>query len=189
MGWELPADMTEREWRAAGELLGKVERSVSWWLGDWWAFSVTRYGERKAIVQDEDWDGPELQTCKNAAAVCRTFETSRRRDVLSFKHHAEVASLVPAEADTLLDWAEEPIAQTGKPRPTRDLRAEVGKRRNAAAIGAPAPSVGTTRWRCSSSYRRSIKFGWTGSRRTWRTAPRRTRFGRSAALTWQSWRG
>ena len=143
MGWELPADMTEREWRAAGELLGKVERSVSWWLGDWWAFGVTRYGERKAIVQDEDWDGPELQTCKNAAAVCRTFETSRRRDVLSFNHHTEVASLPPAEADALLDWGEEPIAQTGKPRPTRDLRAEVAKRRNAAAIGALVASDAT----------------------------------------------
>ncbi|MGH6799905.1 MAG: hypothetical protein ACRECZ_00565, partial [Methylocella sp.] len=23
--------------RAAGETLGKVERSVAWWIGDWWA--------------------------------------------------------------------------------------------------------------------------------------------------------
>jgi len=31
---------------------------------------------------------------------------SRRREVLSFKHHAEVAALPPAEADVLLDRAE-----------------------------------------------------------------------------------
>jgi hypothetical protein len=32
---------------------------------------------------------------------------SRRRDVLSFTHHAEVAALPPADADALLDWCEE----------------------------------------------------------------------------------
>jgi hypothetical protein len=31
---------------------------------------------------------------------------SRRQEVLSFKHHAEVAALPPAEADVLLDRAE-----------------------------------------------------------------------------------
>jgi hypothetical protein len=38
----------------------------------------------------------------NAASVCRKFETSRRRDNLSFNHHSEVAALPPAEADALL---------------------------------------------------------------------------------------
>jgi hypothetical protein len=42
---------------AGGALLGKIERSVSWWLGDWWAFGEARYGERKAIVDAEDWEG------------------------------------------------------------------------------------------------------------------------------------
>ena len=35
----------------------------------------------------------------NAAAVCRKFETSRRREVLGFKHRAEVAALPAADAD------------------------------------------------------------------------------------------
>lgn len=140
VGWELPVDMTESEWRCAGELLGKVERSVSWWVGDWWAFGVKRYGERKAIVEDDAWDGPDYGSCRNAASVAGKFEVSRRRDSLTFNHHAEVASLPPDEADALLDWAEEPIAQTGKPRATRELRAEVGKRKNALAIGAPTTS-------------------------------------------------
>jgi hypothetical protein len=85
------------------------------------------YGERKGVVEAEDWDGPAYQTCRNAASICDAFELSRRRDSLSFKHHAEVAALAPAEADALLDWAEEPIATTGKPRPTRELRAEVSR--------------------------------------------------------------
>jgi hypothetical protein len=51
-----------------------------------------RYGERKAIVDAEEREGPAHQTCMNAAAVCRAFETSRRREDLSFNHHREVAS-------------------------------------------------------------------------------------------------
>lgn len=115
--------------RAAGETLGKVERSVAWWIGDWWAFGEARYGERKAIVEAEEWDGLSFQTAMNAAALCRKFETSRRRDVLSFNHHAEVAALQPPEADVLLDWCEETIKTTGKPRSTRELRGEVSRRR------------------------------------------------------------
>lgn len=34
----------------------------------------------------------------NAPRVLRAFETSRRREVLTFKRHAEVAALPPAEA-------------------------------------------------------------------------------------------
>ncbi len=81
--------------RGAGELLGKLERSVSWWLGDWWAFGEKRYGERKAIVEDEGWDGPDYGACRNAGSIAGGFELSRRRDSLTFKHHAEVAALPP----------------------------------------------------------------------------------------------
>jgi hypothetical protein len=47
----------------------------------------------------------------NAAGVCRAFETSRRREDLSFQHHAEVAALPPDEADALLaDLANETVS-------------------------------------------------------------------------------
>jgi hypothetical protein len=29
---------------------GEVERSLSWWLRDWWTYGEARYGERKAII-------------------------------------------------------------------------------------------------------------------------------------------
>ena len=94
----LPANLSEQEWRAAGIALAHTEQSISWWIGDWWAFGEKRYGARKAIVESPEWDGPSFQTCANAAAVCKAFETSRRREVLSFSHHAEVAALPPDEA-------------------------------------------------------------------------------------------
>jgi hypothetical protein len=81
---------------------------VAWWLGDWWAFGEAHWGERKAIVAAEDWEGPAYESCRQAAWVCRAFETVRRRTDLSFKHHAEVAAFPQAEADALLDWCEEP---------------------------------------------------------------------------------
>lgn len=124
-GLELPDDLTEQEWRAAGVMLGKVERSVGWWIGDWWAFGESRYGVRKAIVEADDWEGPDYKTCANAATVCRQFETSRRRELLSFTHHAEVTGLPPDKADALLDWAEEPIAEVGRPHSIRELRDRV----------------------------------------------------------------
>lgn len=55
----------------------------------------------------------------STASVCRGFETSRRREVLSFTHHREVAALPPMEADELLDQA----AHMGWS--TRDLRSAV----------------------------------------------------------------
>jgi hypothetical protein len=84
-------------------VLGKIEHSVSWWIGDWWAFGEHRYGDRKAMVEAEDWEGPAYQTCFNAWNIAKRFEINRRRLNLSFTHHAEVAGLAPDEADALLD--------------------------------------------------------------------------------------
>ncbi len=114
---------------AAGALLGKIERSVSWWLGDWWAYGESRYGDRKALVESDGWEGPAYQSCYNAANVSQKFELNRRRLNLPFAHHAEVASLHPDEADRILDWCEETIPETGAPRSRRELRAELSRRR------------------------------------------------------------
>jgi hypothetical protein len=102
--------------------------------GDWWGFGGQRYGEQAVLVRSDDWDGPSFQTCMNAAAVCRAFETSRRREVLSFAHHAEVAGLPPAQADEVLDCAEETIPLLGRPRPKREIRSLVHQIRNAVGI-------------------------------------------------------
>src|SRR4051794_6783889 len=127
--WELPNELSKEEWISAGLTLGKIERSVSWWIGDWWRACKPEWGFRAEFFESDDWEGPTYGTCRNAAAVCDGFDTARRRAVLTFKHHAEVAALPAGEADALLDWAEEPLARTGKPRSTRELRGEVNRRR------------------------------------------------------------
>jgi uncharacterized protein DUF4326 len=120
-GLQLPADLTKTQWSEIGLGLGKVGQSTQWWIGDWWAFGEHKWGDRKALVESEAWEGPALQTCMNAASICRAFETSRRREVLSFMHHAEVAAIPPEEADKILDWAE----NKGKSRTVREVRDEV----------------------------------------------------------------
>ena len=52
-----------------------------------------------ALIEAEDWEGPEYQACVNASNVSRKFplESNRRRLDLTSKHHAEVAALSAAE--------------------------------------------------------------------------------------------
>ena len=50
--------------------------------------------------------GKEAQTLMHAASVAGKVEICRRRQNLSWSHHQEVASLLPAEQDKWLDMAE-----------------------------------------------------------------------------------
>src|SRR5258708_16573068 len=70
--------------------------SAAFWIGDWWAFGQHRYGERKKIVQSEEWTGPAFQTCATAASTCQKSETYRRREVLSFEHTRRARRLSPS---------------------------------------------------------------------------------------------
>jgi hypothetical protein len=96
----------------------------------------------------ECWLIPFLGLGVLAASVCRAFETSCRHEVLSFGHHKEVSGR--EDADELLDWAQETIAATGKPRSTRELRAEVSRRR--VTVGEQ-PSGTNSRHSSSLSFR------------------------------------
>lgn len=62
-------------------------------------FGSHRYGDR-AQAAAQGMFGRAFQSLMNTASVARKFDTSRRREVLSFKHHAEVAALPEAVAAT-----------------------------------------------------------------------------------------
>jgi hypothetical protein len=72
---------------------------------------------------------PSWRRRANAAAVCKKFETSRRRELLTFSHHETVAHLPPHEADAWLSWCEKPIAATGRPRSRHELRKALDERK------------------------------------------------------------
>ncbi|MCF2437128.1 LmbU family transcriptional regulator [Streptomyces thinghirensis] len=98
--------------------------------------------------------GLDYQTLRNYAWVARHFEHWRRRETLSFGHHAEVASLPPAEADTWLDQAE----QHGWSRNQLRLRLRESRRGNrpagparASQLRISAPCDRVQRWREAAS--------------------------------------
>lgn len=121
---EIPKGQTFDQWAEMGRSLCEGQRVVNWWIGDWWAAGQHRYGER-AKAAAEGIFGREFGGLMNLASVCRSFETSRRREALSFTHHVEVAALPPEKADELLTRAETENLST------RDLRVEVVKVRTA----------------------------------------------------------
>lgn len=124
--WTPSGELTQRDWQEFGEALGKLKSSSQWWIGDWWAYGEHRYGDRKAIVESDDWEGARFETCKNYASVCRAFETSLRNDLLSFSHHAIVVSLPEDWRTKLLDWACEPLKEgKAKPHSVRALEQKV----------------------------------------------------------------
>lgn len=97
-------DLDYADWEQLGAALFTVGRAHSWWIGDWWAYGEARYGERASQVLKQD--EMDFQTFANMGWVARRIETSRRREVLSWSHHAEVAARESAEQDRWLDLAE-----------------------------------------------------------------------------------
>jgi hypothetical protein len=90
-------------WCVAGARIARHSSASAWWLGDWLVFGQSKYGRR--YQQAVATTGLEYQTLRNYAVVARRFEASRRRDALTFQHHAEVCALDDAEQDRWLDLA------------------------------------------------------------------------------------
>jgi len=100
----IPAETSFEDWQAIGRRLFARERVINWWIGDWWAFGEHRYGERAKMAAEGIW-GLSFGGLQNLGSISRSFETSRRREDVSFTHHAEVAALPPADGDALLEQA------------------------------------------------------------------------------------
>jgi hypothetical protein len=87
-------------WLAVGRRIARVANTSAWAVGDWLVFGERSYGERyRTALAATDLD---YQTLRNYAWVARRFPVSRRRDTVSFQHHAEVASLTDPEQDLWL---------------------------------------------------------------------------------------
>lgn len=128
VGLRFPESLDFAEWAGAGRKLAAIASSSRWCLGDWLVYGEHRYAGRYRVVADAV--GLEYQTLRNYAWVCRCFDVARRRDDLSFQHHAEVASAPPAEQDRWLELA----ARYGWSR--NDLRTRIRGRRAQLVNGA-----------------------------------------------------
>jgi hypothetical protein len=95
--------MPIERWKAVGTRMAAYSDAASWWLGDWVTFGQAKYGRR--YKEGIALTGLEYQTLRNYATIARRFDMSRRRDNLSFQHHAEVCALSDDAQDFWLDVA------------------------------------------------------------------------------------
>lgn len=103
VSWAPPQELDFADWAKFGRRLGTIGRGVGWWIGDWLNYGESKYGEHyKRAAQIT---GYGVQSLRNMAYVAAHVEISRRRENLSFSHHAEVAALPAGEQEDWLDRA------------------------------------------------------------------------------------
>jgi hypothetical protein len=130
-GLQLPQRLTFDKWFEIGRHLSSVATSSAWCLGDWLVYGESAYeGRYRKAVEETMLD---YQTLRNYAWVVRRFPLSRRRDTLSFGHHAEVAAMPETEQDYWLRKAEELSWSRNMLR--RQVRASLRERGDAGESG------------------------------------------------------
>jgi hypothetical protein len=105
VAWRAATDFGLEEWIETGRRLGLLGRNVAWWIGDWLRYGNHTYGER--YTRASRVTGYDVQTLMNMVYVASRFAPGRRRERLSWSHHAEVAALTPVDQDRWLDQAEQ----------------------------------------------------------------------------------
>jgi hypothetical protein len=123
IGLALPPNLSFGEWQAIGARLGAAETSLNWAIGDWFRAGLSLFGiERLAGLESWGRNGLSYEHAQDLARVARAFQVPRRRGILPFSCHREVAGLDPADADRLLDWC---VADPTDIKSTRELREKV----------------------------------------------------------------
>jgi hypothetical protein len=132
-GLQLKMGMSFTEWTAVGCRLARVSSASAWALGDWLLFGQRSFGRRyRAALQATDLD---YQTLRNYAWVASRFDHARRRDGLSFQHHAELASMPEPDQDLWLRRAETEHWSRN------ELRRRLSLHRSSQRPAAPVPLV------------------------------------------------
>lgn len=103
VAWEPRRDLERHEWLVVGKRLGGISRCNQWWLGDWVRYGADKWGEK--YTQAAKITGYDPRSLANMASIASAFETSRRRDDLTWSHHVAVAALPEAEQEDWLDRA------------------------------------------------------------------------------------
>lgn len=99
-------DIPYSTWLGLGEAVSQVRRASSWWIGDWYIFGATAYGDDRATAA-EAIAGVSEHTLATIVRTCMYVPRTRRHLNLSFSHHTEVAKLMPEEQIKWLKLAED----------------------------------------------------------------------------------
>ncbi len=136
------AGMDRTGWLEAGRRLATRTTRDRWALGDWAACAGRHHGDLTLAAREIGLSAGPLF---NLASMARQVHPSRRREGLSWDHHAAVASLPAAAGDRLLDdaeaggWSRERVrgavraarraaSRRRDPSPARDIARRVRRR-------------------------------------------------------------
>lgn len=134
VGWIASGELGYHDWLQQGSRLGLAGRNAAWWIGDWVRYGTARYGTKYSAA--ERVTGYDRQTLMNMVYVATRFEISRRRENLSWSHHAEVAPLDEQGQDR---WLNRAVLERLS---VRDLREELASCKRAPARATPrAPTA------------------------------------------------
>jgi hypothetical protein len=150
VAWSPGQDIDVRTWVKTGQRLGGMTRCSQWWLGDWVRYGNARWGEK--YKEASRITGYDVQSLRNMAYVAGSIETYRRRDNLTWSHHAEVAPLDPEEQDRWLKLAETERMSVADLRIELRSARRVEGRSPSRARRAQLPSSKVTCPRCSHEF-------------------------------------
>lgn len=142
VAWVPAEELDARDWVRAGQRLGAMTRCSQWWLGDWVRYGTAKWGEK--YKEASRITGYDIQTLRNIAYVAGRIDVYRRRDKLTWSHHAEVSALEPEEQERWLDLA------AAERLSVADLRIELraarrGEDRTTARSVPVKPAAGTVK--------------------------------------------
>jgi hypothetical protein len=101
--WGVRRTLAVGEWSDQGRRLGLLGRGTGWWIGDWLRYGNARYGEKYSRAAK--LTGYDVQTLTNMVWVASHFDVSRRRENLSWSHHAEIVAMSQHEQELWLNRA------------------------------------------------------------------------------------
>lgn len=142
-------DASEEDWVRIGKAISMLQDSIQWLIGDWLLFGETVHGVSYNDAAERI--GRDIGTVYNWKTVCASVDFSRRREKLSFTHHAEIAALSPEQQDVWLSRAETEGWSSGV------LRAEVRKSLNMSRSTKEHTEKDDFRWLYKNQFRRDVQ--------------------------------
>lgn len=110
VGWSVPDDLTLDEWYNAGESIVKANKMIGWVIGDWLNAGEYKLGEMGNVYEEASrTTGLGIGRLQNLKSLAKKVEISRRSEILSIKHHIQIASYskTPDKQTHWLSLAEE----------------------------------------------------------------------------------
>src|SRR3990170_1065917 len=99
----LPWGLSLEQWKEKVYSLGRMHRSVGFWLGDALVYGEDYFGE-DVVWAVVDELGLAFETLANYASVCRAIPPDSRRRECSYAVHAEVAPVFREDAQKGQEW-------------------------------------------------------------------------------------